>query len=118
MRSQRRRRERILNMMLIFVFAAAFCFGINLLPSYNSDLTKGETSIRVIEMNNYRSSMVQIKTDDNQTVYTHEIHAAYIAKNVKEGYDKFHITVTKNNTLIYMLKIRPKYEISTIGVEY
>lgn len=118
MRMLRRRRERILNIMIIFVSTLVIGFGINLIPSYDSQLEKGETKITIVNIEKFRSSMVQLKTDDKRIVYTHEVNAPYIVEQIKKGHDTFDITVSKNNRLIYMTKIRPKYEITTLGADY
>lgn len=118
MRMLRKRRERILNIMIVFVSALVIGFGINLIPSYDSQLGKDETEITIVSVEKYRSSMVQLKTDDRRIVYTHEVNAPYIAEQIKKGHDTFDITVSKNNRFIYMTKIRPKYEITTLGADY
>ncbi len=118
MRRDRKRNNRILNALIVFLLFVIIGMIVKLIPSYADDLTPNVKKVEIISVEPYRSSMLEIKTNDSKVYYVHEFNANYIAKNLKEDYNVFDVEVIKNKYYIYMLKIRPKYELRIKGVAY
>lgn len=120
MRTDRRKKDRLFKIIISALVVIILSIGINMAEGYDdSDLNMSTKHIQVRDFEEWRSYMLKLTSPDGKVYYTHDINAAYIERRITEDKEpKFRVKVVKNNWFIVALKIRPKYEIVNLGVDY